>query len=118
MPGPQGVDARHKAGHHEDTKSGGTGTMGISLRARYRFTVLVFTTNEMVLGLLSIYVSPLFMIGAVAVLFSCGIYAMQIRCPVCGKPVLYNAINNLGIRMYAYMPAVPEKCTKCGTVIE
>jgi hypothetical protein len=35
MPGPQGVDARHKAGHHEDTKSGGTGTMGISLLLRY-----------------------------------------------------------------------------------
>jgi hypothetical protein len=25
------VDARHKAGHDEDTNSGGTGTMGISL---------------------------------------------------------------------------------------
>jgi hypothetical protein len=30
--GHKGVDARHEAGHDEDTKSGSTGTMGISLR--------------------------------------------------------------------------------------
>jgi hypothetical protein len=28
----KGVDARHKAGHDENTKSGSPGTMGISLR--------------------------------------------------------------------------------------
>jgi uncharacterized membrane protein len=31
------VDARHKAGHDEDTNSGGTGTMGISLREAIEF---------------------------------------------------------------------------------
>jgi hypothetical protein len=29
--GHKGVDARHEAGHDEDTKSGSTGTIGISL---------------------------------------------------------------------------------------
>jgi hypothetical protein len=42
------VDARHKAGHDEDTNSGGTGTMGISLHRHFRGaeTTYLFTSVE------------------------------------------------------------------------
>jgi hypothetical protein len=89
----------------------------VGVRSKYRFTVLVFTVNEALLGLLSIYVSPLFMVAAVIVVLGCGTYAMRIRCHTCGKPVLYDVVNNLGIKMYAYIPTVPEKCSRCDTLI-
>ena len=89
----------------------------VGVRSRYRFIVLVFTVNEVLLSLLSIYVSPLFMVAAVVVVLGCGIYAMRITCPTWGKPVLYDVVNNLGIMMYAYTPTIPGECSKCGTVI-
>jgi hypothetical protein len=84
------------------------------LRARYRFALLAFLTNEAAFIFLSIYVSELFLVPAFVVLFVFGFYAIRLKCPVCGKPVLYNRVNNLGIEMYVYTPAMPSHCSKCG----
>lgn len=90
----------------------------IGVRARYRFAVLVFCLNEFLFSFLSIYISPAFLVAALFVMLGCGIYMMNIKCPVCGKPVLYNPVNNLGIRMYAYTPTIPQNCSKCGAPLE
>jgi hypothetical protein len=87
----------------------------VGLRARYKFALLVFLTNEAAFIFLSLYVSEFFLATAFVVLFIFGFYAISLKCPVCGKPVLYNPVNNLGIEMYAYTPTIPSNCSKCGT---
>jgi len=87
----------------------------VSLRARYRFALLAFLVNEAAFIFLSLYVSGLFLLAAFAILFIVGFYVISLKCPVCGKAVLYNPVNNLGIEMYAYTPTIPCHCTRCGT---
>jgi hypothetical protein len=87
----------------------------IGLRARYRFAILIFAVNGMVLIFLSLHFSELFLIALFILLLVCGLYTINLKCPVCGKPVLLNPVNNLGIEMYAYTPTIPCNCSKCGT---
>lgn len=87
----------------------------IGLRARYRFVCLVFAVNAVALIFLSLYLSKMFLIGLVVLLLICGFYAIKLKCPVCGKPVLLNRVDNFGIEMYAYTPTIPPNCSKCGT---
>src|SRR5260370_6917337 len=82
------------------------------LRARYRFALLAFLTNEPAFIFLSIYVSELFLVPAFVVLFVFGFYAIRLKCPVCGKPVLYNRVNNLCIQIYSYPPTIPPHSPK------
>jgi hypothetical protein len=86
----------------------------IGLRARYRFVILLFAVNGLVLIFLSLYFSELFLIALFILLLVCGLYAINLKCPVCGKPVLLNPVNHLGIEMYAYTPTIPRGCRKCG----
>ena len=86
----------------------------IGLRAKYRFAMMAFIMNELVFILLSIYISPLFFFAMIAVLFLIGIYVINLKCPVCGKPVLYNPTKIYGIDMYAYTVTIPPQCTQCG----
>jgi hypothetical protein len=90
----------------------------VGLRSKYRFALLVFVVNEAFFGFLSLYVSQLFLIGVIGILVVFGIFAITLKCPVCGKPVLYNRVNNLGIDMYAYTLTIPRNCTQCGTKLE
>jgi hypothetical protein len=87
----------------------------IGLRARYRFACLFFAINGIASIFLSLYVSQLFLIAVPVLLFVCGFYVINLKCPVCGKPVLLNPVNNLGIDMYVYTPTIPSHCSKCGT---
>jgi rRNA maturation protein Nop10 len=87
----------------------------IGLRARYRFVCLFFAANGMAIIFLSLYISALFLIALPILLLVCGFYAINLKCPVCGKPVLLNPVNNLGIEMYVYTPAIPPHCSKCGS---
>ncbi len=87
----------------------------IGLRARYRFVCLLFVVNGMALIFLSLYLSQLFLIAFFILVLVCGLYAINLKCPVCGKPVLLNPVNNLGIEMYVYTPTIPPHCSKCGS---
>jgi hypothetical protein len=87
----------------------------IGLRAKYRFVCLLFLANGMAIILLSLYASTLFLMALPILLLVCGFYAINLKCPVCSKPVLLNRVNNLGIEMYAYTPTIPSHCSKCGT---
>jgi len=51
------------------------------LRARYRFALLAFLTNEAAFIFLSIYVSELFLVPAFVVLFVFGFYAIRLKMP-------------------------------------
>jgi len=87
----------------------------IGLSARYRFVCLLFVVNGMALIFLSLYLSQLFLIAFFILVLVCGLYAINLKCPVCGKPVLLNPVNNLGIEMYVYTPTIPPHCSKCGS---
>ena len=90
----------------------------IGVRSKCRFALLVFVSNEMFFIFLSIYISQVFIILALIVLIVCGFYIITLKCPVCGKPVLYNPVNNLGIKMHAYTVTIPENCTQCGMQLD
>lgn len=93
------------------------GFQPIGIRSKYRLSLLVFFANWVGFGFLALYINPLLCIPVFLVVFACGFYSMNLKCRICNKPVLYNPVNNFGIKMYVYTPTIPEKCTRCGTPI-
>jgi hypothetical protein len=87
----------------------------VGLRAKYRFALLVFSVNEMALLFLSLYISEVFLIGVFVTLILTGFYVINLKCPVCDKPVLLSPIQNFRIEMYTYTLTIPTHCTKCDT---
>jgi hypothetical protein len=87
----------------------------VGLRAKYKFALLIFSVSEVVFLFLSLYISEAFLIAVFVTLIIIGFYVINLKCPVCDKPVLLNPIQNFGIEMYAYTPTIPTNCTKCNT---
>ena len=68
--------------------------------------------------MLSIYVNEIFMVVLLCVAILLGIYSMLLKCPNCGKKVLQNSYNILGLEMELWTVWIPKKCQKCGETIE
>lgn len=86
----------------------------MNIRAKYRLLLVVWIVSATALGLGSMYITEYFIIPLLVVTFVVGGYCTFLKCPNCGKPVLYNPLKILGINFHVWTPRIPKKCTKCG----
>jgi len=95
------------------------------MKIRTKFRILFFSLFFFGIssGFLSYIINPEFIpLFGLALFFLIGISAINLRCPNCNKPVLYNFYPNLsklfyGKEKWLWTFWVPRKCQKCGTEI-
>ena len=66
----------------------------------------------------AVYFSPYFVIPLVVLLLVIGLYTISLRCPHCGKRVLYNPLTILGTTIWIWTAWIPKRCTECGKELE
>ena len=75
-----------------------------------RFQIAICFVIVLILG---INVSKYFIVILFIFMLYAGIYMRTIKCPKCGKPVLYNPVNVFGIEIPIWTGTVPKNCSKC-----
>lgn len=90
----------------------------LKLRTKFRVAICIWFIGGPILILLTMYVSELFLIPLIGLLFLLGGYTMLLRCPKCSKPVLYNLIEIFGIKMNVWTSWIPKQCSQCGTELD
>ncbi len=66
-----------------------------------------------VFALLFLYKDHLFLVPLIGVFILLGIHNFLLKCPQCGKTVLYNPVRMFGRDIYIWTAFPPAKCTKC-----
>jgi hypothetical protein len=87
----------------------------VGIRSKIRFSYFLLFINAVGCIALSELVSRWFIVFLVLTAVSIGIYLIIVRCPTCGKPVLYNPVRFLGVNAWIWTSWVPRRCTRCGT---
>ena len=75
-----------------------------------RFKIVISFLVFLILGM---NVSNYFIIILFVIILYAGIYMRTIKCPKCGKPVLYNPVNVFGIEIPIWTGTVPKNCSNC-----
>lgn len=84
------------------------------MRKKLVIIILVWFIFALILGSAMVFLSELFIIPLVILMFILGYIGFNMRCPKCGKPVTYNPIKIFGVNIYFWTPWIPKKCSKCG----
>jgi hypothetical protein len=86
----------------------------MTVRAKFRITLLVWMVSGFILLFGTVYLTEYFLVPLIVVAFVLGGYCLKLKCPYCGKPVLYNPIKVFGTELRIWTSWIPKKCTKCG----
>jgi hypothetical protein len=90
----------------------------VGIRSKIRFSYFLLFINALGCIALTELVSQWFIVLLFLIAGSIGIYLIRVKCPTCGKPVLYNPIHLLGVTAWIWTSWVPRRCTRCGTPLE
>ena len=91
----------------------------MKLRTKNRFALTLWMVGGLPLLYLAASVSEWFFVVILLFMAGIGYYSMNLRCPVCRKPLIYNPVNWLFlIDIWCWTPWIPRQCTKCGTNID
>ncbi len=85
-----------------------------TVRVKYRLTVFLWFVNGLALLLGALYLSGFLVIPLVALFLVVGLYTMSLRCPACGKRVLYNPVRLFGVELNMWTSWIPKRYTRCG----
>lgn len=84
-----------------------------SVRQRYWLWRALSGIGLAVFGVLSVEVSPVFIVPLIVVLIAAGLGVIGLQCKVCGAALLYRDENVFGIRMKGTWSTLPKKCPAC-----
>ena len=84
------------------------------VRTKYRIAIFLWFINAPALLLATLYLNQYFLIPLFAVFAIVGLYTLLLKCPRCGKKVLYNPINIFGTELWVWTSWIPKSCTQCG----
>lgn len=85
-----------------------------TLRTKYRVAIFLWFINAAALSLAALYLSAYFFIALFALFVVVGVYSLSLRCPSCGKKILYNPVNMFGAELWVWTSWIPKRCTQCG----
>ena len=85
------------------------------IRTRYRIAISIWLTGGSILLLGSLYVTRYLIVPLLMLFGVIGTYALSLKCPNCGKRVLYNPVRLFGKEFYIWTSWIPKECTRCGT---
>lgn len=89
-----------------------------TLRKKYRIAIISWIISGVSLGLGALYLTENFLVLLIIIAVIIGGYCLSLKCPNCGKAVLHNPVNLLGIEFHMWTARLPKNCTKCGEKIE
>lgn len=85
----------------------------LAVRSKYRIAICIWLIGGSVFLIGTIYLTNYFLITLLALFATVGIYTLSLKCPNCGKRVLYNPVRILGKEFYIWTSWIPKKCTRC-----
>lgn len=95
------------------------GTEGqMTIRGKYRLSLLIGIAGASVLALLMFHVSEYFLFVDLVFLIIVGGYVVNLKCPFCGKTVLKNEVRLFHRDFELWTPWIPKRCQRCRGEIE
>lgn len=85
----------------------------ITVRRQFWLQILTLCSGGIAYLALTIYVSPLWLLGLLAMLFGAGYGLMQLECELCGDPLLRREHQLFGRDIAVWWPVLPEQCPTC-----
>lgn len=85
----------------------------MNIRTKYRLSIVIWFISGSILGLAAMYITKYFLIPLFVVGFVIGVYGLSLKCPNCGKRVLYNPLKIFRMEFYIWTSWIPKNCTKC-----
>jgi hypothetical protein len=82
----------------------------LTIRQRYRASIVVWFSVGIAIGALAAAVSPWFLAMLLAFQIAVGAYCMNLRCPRCSHPVLRGGPKDF----WTWKAWVPRSCVSCG----
>jgi len=83
------------------------------LRRTSRVLLALWFIGGFALLLLTVYVSPFFVVLLIALQAVVGIGMMRLRCKQCGHPIHMHYIRVFGRTIPYWAPWIPECCSRC-----
>ena len=85
----------------------------VRIKTRLRLGYFLWFILGSVFALLFLYENNLFLIPLIGVFVLVGIHNFFLKCPQCGKAVLYNPVKVFGRDVNIWTAFPPAKCSKC-----
>jgi len=90
----------------------------MTLRSKYRTLVWCWLLIAFLSLIGAMYITGYLEILLILTTLAIGGYSLSLKCPSCGKRVLYNPIKILGLEFYTWTPWIPKNCTKCNKELD
>ena len=90
----------------------------MKLRRKHRLIILSWFVLGSILMLLGMYVSQWFLLILIIYMCIIALLGRNLRCPKCGKIILYNEVTVFGMKFKIWTSWMPSKCPNCGELLE
>jgi len=86
----------------------------MNLRKKFRAMVIFWFLAGFGLLVAAVELSSYYLAGLLLIAAVVAGYMMNLKCPACGKRVLYKPITVFGITIPFWISWIPKQCSKCG----